>query len=131
MQPKQTHLLIVDDERSSVSVLCSLLENFVNLHFASNAAEAFEIIENQHLDMVLLDVDLPDMSGFDTCRQIKQTEGLIDTPVIFLSGYGDLIFEIQAFESGAIDYVTKPVSPVRLMLRINAHLNLKLPIPGV
>ncbi|MEP2618247.1 MAG: hypothetical protein ABJH25_09450, partial [Marinomonas sp.] len=65
------------------------------------------------------------------CKGIKDNPTTSDIPVIFISGYKDLIFEMQAYEAGGADYLTKPVSLIRLLMRINVNLNIKLPIPKI
>lgn len=123
--------LIVDDELTSIEVMRCLLETNVEIKTAETASEALDILASESFDLILLDVDLPDMSGFDLCRKLKSGEQTKQTPIIFISGYTDLIFEIQAYEAGGADYLSKPVNLIRLLMRINVTLNIKLPIPKI
>ncbi|WP_181903117.1 response regulator [Marinomonas pollencensis] len=81
--------------------------------------------------MHLLSEFAPDISGFDICKRIKNNGNTKDIPIIFISGYKDLIFEMQAYEAGGVDYINKPISVIRLLMRINVNLNIKLPIPKI
>jgi len=130
MTANNINMLIVDDEPTSVQVIWALLEEHVNLHLAESGKQAVEIMEQQSIDMILMDIDLPDISGFELTSKIKTLDSYHSQAIIFISGYQDLIFEVQAFRAGALDYLVKPISPERLLLRVNAHLNLDLPIPG-
>ncbi|MEL0613877.1 response regulator [Marinomonas arenicola] len=128
---KMAKFLIVDDEMTSIEVMRCLLEKNVDIEIAETGRQALEMLKEHQFDLVLLDVDLPDMSGFDVCKKIKGTPDTQDVPVIFISGYKDLIFEMQAYEAGAEDYLNKPVSLIRLLMRINVILKIKLPIPKI
>lgn len=125
------NILIVDDEVTSIEVMRCLLETNVNTQVAETGQKALELLEKNNFDLVLLDVDLPDISGFDVCKRLKNNENTKDIPVIFISGYKDLIFEMQAYEAGGVDYINKPISVIRLLMRINVNLNIKLPIPKI
>ena len=131
MSVKIAKILIVDDEVTSIEVMRSLLQTNVDVVTAETSFEALSLLEKDDFDLVLLDVDLPDMSGFDVCKIIKETERTQNIPVIFISGYKDLIFEMQAYEAGAADYLSKPVNLIRLLMRINVNLNIKIPIPKI
>ncbi|MEP0071573.1 MAG: response regulator [Marinomonas sp.] len=131
MLEKMAKILIVDDEMTSIEVMRCLLETNVDITIAETGRQALTKLSEEAFDLVLLDVDLPDMSGFDVCKGIKDNPTTSDIPVIFISGYKDLIFEMQAYEAGGADYLTKPVSLIRLLMRINVNLNIKLPIPKI
>ena len=127
---KPVHVLIIDDERSSIDVMSSMLESTLHVHVATNAQEGMTILEQHKIDIILLDIDLPDISGFDLCKKIKANINYADIPIIFISGYNDLVFEIQAYEAGGVDYLTKPISPVRMLIRMSVFLNMRLAIPS-
>ena len=127
---KPVHVLIIDDERSSIDVMSSMLESTLHVHVATNADEGFAMLNQYKIDIILLDIDLPEISGFDVCRKIKAQPNYTDIPVIFISGYSDLVFEIQAYEAGGVDYLTKPISPVRMLIRMSVFLNTRLAIPS-
>jgi two-component system, OmpR family, phosphate regulon response regulator PhoB len=117
-------ILIVDDEPDLVSTLEYNLERegFVT-RTALTAAEALELVEQEPIpDLVVLDLMLPDMSGTEVCRQIRQTPQTADVPVVMLTAKGEEIDRVVGFEVGADDYVVKPFSVRELMLRIRAVL---------
>jgi putative two-component system response regulator len=116
-------VLIVDDEPSSVEALGVVLGNQLRVLLACSGGEALRLAADNRIDLVLMDVDLPDMSGFRCC-QLLLAKSKPAPVVLFVSGYSDLVFELQAFEAGGSDYLTKPISPARVMARINRHLGL-------
>ncbi|GGQ29873.1 response regulator [Shewanella litoralis] len=127
---KLAKVLIIDDESSSIEVMTTMLESTMDIVIAETADDGYNLLQLHDFDIILLDVDLPDLSGFDLCKRIKSEIRFSHIPVIFISGYKDLIFEIQAFESGGIDYLTKPISPVKMLIRMSVVLKIKLPIPS-
>ncbi|WP_282109724.1 response regulator [Shewanella algicola] len=127
---KLAKVLIIDDEHSSIEVMTTMLESTMTVYVAETAEEGYNLLQLHDIDIILLDVDLPDLSGFDLCKKIKSEQSFADIPVIFISGYKDLIFEIQAFEAGGIDYLTKPISPIKMLIRMSVALKIKLPIPN-
>ena len=133
MSAKKAQLLLVDDEPGSIEALCRVLEDKFELFIATDGATALQICRDNPIELVLMDVDLPDMSGFMVAKKLKKnrlSEQKSSPVIIFISGYDDLIFEIQAFEAGAVDYLSKPVSPLRVLVRINVHLKLGLALSG-
>ncbi|CAA0082220.1 putative cyclic di-GMP phosphodiesterase [Zhongshania aliphaticivorans] len=122
MTEQKAKILIVDDEPASLETLCVMLEHGCDLIKATTAQEGLDALLSQNIDLVLLDVDLPDQSGFDVCKQIKSNSETAAVPVIFLTGYDGIVFEAQAFQAGAVDFITKPASPYRVLMRVNAHL---------
>lgn len=115
-------VLIVDDDPTAVEALKLALEDIADLTTATTAKECEEIASKQSFDLIVLDVDLPDLSGFELCRRLKASPQAMNTPIIFQSGYKDLIFEAQAFDAGCIDYLIKPVSAYRVQMRVLAHI---------
>ncbi|GGP75722.1 response regulator [Shewanella ulleungensis] len=127
---KLAQVLIIDDESSSIEVMTTMLESTMTVFVAETAEDGYNLLKLHDFDIILLDVDLPDISGFDLCKKIKSEKKFANIPVIFISGYKDLIFEIQAFEAGGVDYLSKPISPVKMLIRMSVALNIKLPIPS-
>ena len=120
-------ILVIEDDLSSITLLKLILEAYSELFVALNGEEALEMADKFSPDLVLVDLDLPDISGLEVCRRLKASEKLAEVPVVFLTGYSDIMFEAQAFEAGAIDYIVKPVSPYRVLMRVNAHLRIRMP----
>jgi len=119
-------ILIVDDEQTNVQEVGSMLAAAgYDLMIAVNGAQALERVMAHTPDLVLLDIILPDMSGFDVCRAIHGTKGVESVPIIFLSADDDKNTIVKALESGGVDYVTKPFSKAELIARVRSHLELK------
>lgn len=119
-------ILAVDDVPQNLLVLGNLLkeENF-RMSFASNGEQALKMVSRTIPDLILLDVMMPGMDGFEVCRQLKSTPETKEIPVIFLTGRSESDDIIQGFEIGGVDYVTKPVNGAELLVRIKTHLELK------
>lgn len=118
-------ILIVDDEPSNISLLNELLKHDYKLKVANNAVSALKVLHKSDLpDLVLLDIVMPDVSGYDLCRDIKKDDRLKNIPVIFLSGKTDTAEIVKGFKLGAVDYVRKPFQPEELLTRVETHLSL-------
>lgn len=116
-----TQLLLVDDEISLLQMLQTILnkEGFQKLHTATTAEEALALCTQHPYDLILLDVMLPNKSGFDICPQIRQ---LTDAPIFFLTARSSDLDKLSGFALGADDYITKPFNPLEVVARIKAHL---------
>ena len=104
-------ILIVDDDNTVIIALNKVLSKTGRIRFASNAQQAFALIEEVRPDLILLDVDLPDVNGLDICIQLKANDATKDIPVLFITSKVDAGFEEQVFDVGAADYITKPLNP--------------------
>ncbi|MFA6940044.1 MAG: response regulator [Clostridiaceae bacterium] len=121
---KQT-ILVVDDSRLNLTYLSNLLINQYNVKTAANGEEALRIIFSENSpDLVLLDVVMPGMDGYEVCRRIKAEDSTKNIPVIFITGKQNEEDEIYGFKIGAVDYITKHLSPVIVNVRINTHMEL-------
>jgi len=124
---KNDKILIVDDQHKNIQVLGSLLrqKNYI-IGVATNGQQALEtLIKSNDYDLVLLDVNMPVMNGYETCKAIRQHESLKTIPVIFLTALTDTDSLISGFDAGGQDYVTKPFNSKELLARVNTHLELK------
>jgi cyclic di-GMP phosphodiesterase len=118
-------ILIVDDSQESRSILSRILSSH-QTSVVCDGTEALKLLESQPApDLALLDVILPDVGGFEICRRMKADERLREIPVIFITGLGAVEHEAEAFELGAVDYITKPFSPAVVRARVRTHLALK------
>ena len=124
MKPKPT-ILIVDDEISNIEIMNATLEDDYEISFATSGEQALDTARAILPDLILLDILMPGMDGFEVCRQLKTEPLLADVPVIFTTGLGDTQDEVRGLSLGAIDYVTKPVQPVALRARVGNHIELK------
>jgi len=118
-------ILIVDDERFHTDILINLLKNNYQLFSSTNGKEAKEKAERHQPDLILLDISMPGINGFDLCIWLKEHPLLCDIPVIFLTGKNSIEDEIKGLELGAVDYITKPLSPPIVKARVRTHLALK------
>lgn len=122
-------ILIVDDNPQNLQVLGSHLSNAgYELSFAMSGKEALTFLENvnNHPDCILLDIMMPEMSGFEVCEEIRKDKRLEWTPVIFLTAKNDTEDIVHGFDMGGTDYVTKPFNSRELLARIKTHITLKL-----
>ena len=119
----KSRILIVEDDANILKLLRYNLEKagYICLSFASGV-EALEILERQAVDLIILDVMLPQMDGFEVCKRVKQNPKFAATPVIMLTARGEEVDRIVGLELGADDYIVKPFSPRELLLRIKAIL---------
>ena len=122
---KQT-VLIVDDEPGNITILAELLGSEYNIRVATNGSRALEIAFSEDPpDLVLLDIILPGMDGYEVCQKLKTDFRTQNTPVIFLTGKTGEANELKGFEAGAVDYVTKPFSAVVVKARVKTHIELQ------
>jgi diguanylate cyclase (GGDEF)-like protein len=123
--PEHT-ILVVDDEPGNIEVIAAILRSDYRILAATNSARAFEIALNNRPDLILLDVVMPDMDGYDLCRKMKEDPTTWPIPVIFVTAMGEEHFEATGFEAGGVDYITKPVKPFILKARVKTHIDLKI-----
>lgn len=123
---EKTRILVVDDVLKNIQVIGKILrEKGFLISVAQSGSQALEIARDPLPDLILLDILMPDMDGFETCRRLKKIDQLKSTPVIFLSALAESADKVRGFKSGAVDYVTKPIEPEELMARITLHLTVK------
>jgi PleD family two-component response regulator len=118
-------ILAVDDEPINIRLITAALKGDYDIITALNGHDAIDLLAEQKPDLVLLDVMMPDLSGFDVCKIIKTEEMYVDIPVIFLTALDTLEGQLQGFELGGIDYLSKPINFTLLRLRVRNHLELK------
>jgi PleD family two-component response regulator len=123
--PNRGTLLIVDDEPVNVELLVTLLKADFKIETATSGAEALELAQIVKPDLILLDVMMPTMDGFEVCTRLKSNVGTADIPVIFITARSDAEAEACGLELGASDYVTKPISPPIMLARVRNHIAFK------
>jgi len=121
---KRNSVLIVDDERASISALNNILNHDYTIYASSNGQDAIETAEEFLPDIILLDVLMPDMDGYDVICALKKSANTCDIPVIIITGLGNIDDEEKGLALGAADYITKPFHPVIVKLRVQNHLKL-------
>ncbi len=120
-------ILIVDDVPLNIKIARRILEPLYNIETACGGTEALELLHSQaHPDIILLDVMMPDMNGYEVLREIQSDSHLKDIPVIFLTSMDDAVNEKEGLELGARDYITKPVNPSILKARVANQIELKM-----
>lgn len=117
-------LLVVDDEPVNLGVLRSILANDYRLLFARDGERALLLAREQHPDLILLDIMMPGMSGYDVCHELKSNPSTQGIPIIFVTALSDNEDEARGLNAGAVDYLTKPVSPAIVKARLRTHLSL-------
>ena len=118
-------ILIIDDQPANLKLLVDLLRQKDHvLLVASSGRQALDILESQVPDLILLDVMMPGMDGFQVCEEIKKNPERSDVPVIFLTALGDIEDKNRAFDAGGVDFIPKPFHEQEVLLRIHTHLTL-------
>jgi len=119
-------LLLVDDAPANIQIANSILKDSYKIRIATNGAKALELASVTPLpDLILLDVMMPEMDGYEVCTRLKMSAETRDIPVIFLTGQTEIEDETKGFEVGAVDYIHKPLSPAIVKARVQTHLVLR------
>lgn len=119
-------IFIVDDDAPNRDLLALQMQRaHFQVKVASNGIEALELIQQVLPDIILLDVMMPGLDGYETCKQIKANPTLRDIPILFLSGLKETDNKVRGFEAGGVDYVAKPVQLPEVLARIQAHLTIR------
>lgn len=123
---KGSSILIVDDNPKNLQLLAKFLkEEKYEIEFAINGEAALEWLKSKKFDLILLDINMPGMNGFEVCEKIRSDSALANLPVIFISAESERESILKGFEAGAQDYVTKPFDSRELLARVKMHLELK------
>lgn len=120
-----SRLLLVDDSPTNLRFLAHVLHNMGELFFATDGAAALQIARDKQPDLILLDVEMPGMSGYEVCRLLKQDPLLTDVAVIFVTSHQSMEHEVQALEVGGVDFISKPLNPPIVRARVRTHMTLK------
>jgi len=124
-------ILLVDDDPGAMQLLSSILCAEGNIRFATNGADALRIAGTTRPDVILLDAEMPGMSGFKVLEALKAAPELADVPVIFITSHSEAGFEVSALEMGAADYIGKPFKSSIVLARVKTHLSLKRMADGL
>lgn len=122
--PHRNPILCVDDAPVNLGLIRQVLQDDYRLAFATSGQEALKAAAKHRPSLILLDVEMPDMSGYDVARQIKRDAATAHTPIIFVTALNSVIDEQAGFDAGGVDYITKPISPPILLARVRTHLSL-------
>jgi diguanylate cyclase (GGDEF)-like protein len=118
-------ILIVDDDPNAIQLMGHILSCVGKLRFALNGTDALRLAREAAPDLILLDAEMPGMSGFKLFEALKKEPGLNDVPVIFVTSHSETGFEVSALETGAADFIGKPVIPTLVLARVRTHLRVK------
>jgi adenylate cyclase len=125
VSPESSRILIVEDTPANIQTLTATLkERGYQISVATNGRQALEVVARVQPDLILLDVMMPEMDGFETCRQLKASGQWRHIPIIFLTAKTDTADIVKGFELGAVDYVAKPFNAHELLARVNTHLTI-------
>ena len=119
------HILVVDDEPSSIEVLAESLQAHYDVSAARNGEEAVAICDRLRPDLVLLDIVMPGLDGYEVCRRLKSSPDTSAIPVIFVTARYSVGDQVKGLEAGAIDFITKPAHELIVLARVKAHVALK------
>ena len=126
METRNKRILIVDDVEENTYIVSTILKSAGYAPFVANSGkQAIHIAETQHPDLMLLDINMPEMNGYEVCKYFKEHENIADIPIVFLTVHADADSIAKAFESGAVDYLTKPFKKAELLARVKVHLELR------
>jgi serine phosphatase RsbU (regulator of sigma subunit) len=126
MNDEAKTVLLVDDEPANIQIVNSILKDVYKTRIATSGAKALELANQAPApDLILLDVLMPEMNGYEVCSRLKSADHTRDIPVIFLTGQTDIDDETKGFEVGAVDYIHKPFSPAVVQARVRTHLMLR------
>lgn len=121
---KKSRILVVDDEANNRKLLQQRLKDNYRVSFAINGKEALDVCSKVKPDVVLLDIMMPEMDGFEVCRRLKASETLKKIPVIFITALNETADKISAFSAGGVDYITKPFQFEEVNARVRTHIQL-------
>ena len=119
----QADILIVDDTPANLTVLSNILRGEgYKVRVAPNGERALIAVDKERPDLMLLDINLPDINGFDVCRKLKSDPATQDVPIIFISALDEVDDKVEAFEAGGADYITKPFQIREVLVRVQNQL---------
>ena len=126
MREKDPRILIVDDEPSNIMILRGFLEQHdFDVSVAMDGGQTMQILESCRPELILLDVMMPGMDGFELCRLLKEDKETADIPIIFMTSLSSVENKVSGFEAGGVDYITKPFQPLEVLARVHTHLTLQ------
>ncbi len=125
MNPSRPLVLIVDDNPTNIDLLVNTLKTEYRLGVAKNGLKALEYAADHKPDLVLLDIMMPEMNGYEVCTRLKANPETASIPIIFITAMSETVNKTRGFELGAVDYITKPFHAAEVKARIGAHLALE------
>lgn len=124
---KRQRILIVDDVPANIKILNELLRDEYHISMATNGPDALDLAKSDDRpDMILLDIMMPGMGGYEVCRRLKENKSTRNIPILFVTAMSDVDDESKGLDLGAVDYITKPISPTIVKKRVRNHMQLHL-----
>jgi len=124
---KEIFILVVDDNQENLRVVVNYLQDKgYQMALALDGGNALKILETSKIDLILLDIMMPEMDGFEVCKIIKANDATKDIPIIFLTALTETNDIVKGFELGGVDYITKPFIKEELFARVSAHIKIKM-----
>jgi PleD family two-component response regulator len=118
-------ILLVDDDPGAIQLMGHILASVGKLRFATNGNDALRLARDSAPDLILLDAEMPGMSGFELLKTLKAESSLADVPVIFITSHNEAGFEVSALDMGAADFIAKPFRSSRVLARVRTQLRAK------
>lgn len=122
--PKQSSILIIDDDIYLIRILSEILSDFGRIFFASNGEMGIQVAREQKPDLILLDVTMVPIDGYEVCRRLKDDEATRNIAIIFVTANSGMESEIACLDAGAVDFISKPLNPPVVQARVRTHLRL-------
>ena len=117
-------VMVVEDTKTNIDILVSILSKVYQVSVAMDGASALELIAMDPPDLILLDIMMPEMNGFEVCQRLKQNPETRDIPIIFLTAKTDTQSIVEGFQAGAVDYIAKPFNVTELLVRVKTQIEL-------
>ena len=121
----QDRILLVDDDLAVIKTMTRMLAGVGQIQFACSGVDALRLVREEPPSLILMDAQMPGMSGFELCELLKADPALAHIPVIFVTSHSETAFEVAGFEIGAVDFIAKPVSPPLLVARVKTQLRIR------
>jgi putative two-component system response regulator len=125
MHPERPHVLIVDDNATNIDLLVATLRGDHRLGIAKSGSQALDLAQREPPDLMLLDIMMPEMDGFEVCRRLRADRRTAAVPVIFISALAAVDEKTRGFDLGAVDFITKPFNAAEVKARVRTHLSLQ------
>jgi len=126
MKIEESTILVVDDKPTNLEILLRVFEKTdYDMIFALNGRTCLQLAEEEQPHLILLDVMMPGIDGFETCQQLKANATTRQIPVIFMTALADTVNKVKGFDLGAVDYITKPIQPEEVLARVKTHLTIE------
>ena len=123
--PPRPKIVVIDDMPVNIRILHAVLSRDFDVRCATRGAEGLDLVAREHPDLVVLDVMMPEMDGYEVCRRLKADPVTAVIPVIFITALDEAEEEARGLELGAVDYLTKPITPAIVLARVKTHVELK------